>query len=248
MRALVLCGGFGTRLGDLCRVTPKPLLPVGDRPLVAHILVRLARAGFAHALLNTHHLAEQFPRTLGDGSAWGLSVEYVHEPRLLGTAGTVRALAGRLNRGVFIHFGDILTDHDLTALQHRHQAVAGDAGATILVHQRKGSNSCALLDRADRVRRFYERPEKSPPTEGFDPWVFSGLCVLSPGLVHEIARGNSTDICRDVFPRLAPEGRLFAQRLDGYRCAIDSPARLNAARAAFERGQLHRLLPPTSVM
>lgn len=242
MKVLVPCAGFGTRLGAQCQVTPKPLLTVGDRPLVAHTLVRLARSGFSSALINTHHLAEQFPAALGDGTRWGLRIEYIQETRLLGVAGTVRALASRLSEGVLIHFGDIVTDHELGALLTRHRSAA-QGGATMLVHKRVGSNSCALLDADRRVRRFYERPKAPPPTEGLDPWVFSGLCVLSPEVVGDIAHGSASDLCRDIFPALARAGRLFADCLDGYRCAIDSPARLAMVRAALESGLLSRLRP-----
>lgn len=231
MRALVLCAGFGTRLGALCAHTPKPLLEVGGRTIVEHILLQLARHGFDHVVINVHHQAEAFPARLGDGARYGVRLEYVHEAQPLGTAGTTRALAPQLSAGedLLVHYGDILTDHDLGALlrQHRRQ----QAAATMLLHQRAGSNSFAELEGDGRVRRFLERPAQMPITEA-PPWVFSGICLVSAACAQSLP-GNAFDLPRDVFPGLARAGRLYGQPLAGGRWAIDSPERLAAARAAW---------------
>jgi len=237
MKALVLCGGHGRRLGALCAQTPKPLLPIGGLPIVGHILHHLAAAGIVDVWVNVHHAPESFHRELGGGGRFGVNIHYWPEAELRGTAGTVgdlRAVVG--DAPLLVHYGDIVTDHPLTHLVQRFRAV-GEA-TTLLVHQRQGSNSRAWLDGDDRIVRFEERPtEPAVATAStHEPWVFSGVALVPPDVVAQLPPMRPLDLPRDVFPSLAVRGSLFAHRLCGYRCAIDSPERLAAARRASQEG------------
>ena len=241
MKALVLCAGKGTRLGAVCVDRPKPLLDVGGAAIVEHILLRLARHGFAEVYLNLHHQAAAFPAHLGDGARFGLRLHYLHEAAPLGTAGTSLALLARLGEDLLVHYGDILTEHDLGALAAAHRRTA--ATATALLHQRAGSNSFALLDKDDRVTTFLERPAVMPVAADQKSWVFSGVCMLSPACLDVLPVPTSAgsdallDLPRDLFQPLAVQGKFFGQRLVGYRCAVDSQERLEAARRAYAGGQ-----------
>ncbi len=238
MRALVLCAGFGRRLGGLCQDSPKPLLEVGGLPIVEHILRRLGQHGVQEAFVNLHYRAEQFPPRLGDGRRFGFPIRYLHEEAPLGTGGTARDLLAQVGVGgdLLVHYGDILTDHDLGALLRQHRA--GSAWATLLLHRRPHSNSHAVLEPDGRVSRFVERPAVPPSfEEARPPWVFSGVCVLSPACAAALPARPELDLPRDVFPSLAEEGRLQGQPLAGHRVAVDSPERLQAARDAWAGGQ-----------
>ncbi len=233
MKALVLCAGYGQRLGALTRDRPKPLLEVGEHAIVEHILGSLAAHGCTEVWINLHHHAAQFPARLGDGRLWGLRIHWLLEAEPLGTAGTVTSMRAEIGDDpLLVHYGDILTDHDLGALVAHHRATGG--WATALVHHRPGSNSVAVLGANDRIEAFVERP--SIPVIGPDQWAFSGICVLSPSAVAGIPRGARPDLPAHVFPVLAERGLLFAQRLAGFRCAIDSPDRLDIARRALASG------------
>jgi NDP-sugar pyrophosphorylase family protein len=233
VKALVLCAGYGRRLGELTRDRPKPLLHVGEQTIVEHILQGLALRGFTDVWINLHHHAAQFPARLGDGSAFGLRIRWLLEPEPLGTAGTVASLRGAIgDEPLLVHYGDILTDHDLGSLVEAHGRTS--AWATVLVHERVGSNSVAVLGAGDRVEEFIERP--AVPVIGPVQWAFSGVCVLSPSAIAGIPRLERPDLAAHVFPVLAERGRLFAQRLAGFRCAIDSPERLDVARRALASG------------
>lgn len=113
-RAMVLCAGLGTRLRPLTLEKPKPLVPVGDRPLLAHIAARLARAGFDQLVINTHHLPDAFANL---DASLGVEVQRVHEPRILGTAGGVAGARELLGEPpVVLWNGDILVEPPLEAL------------------------------------------------------------------------------------------------------------------------------------
>lgn len=238
MKALVLCGGFGTRLGDLCTVRPKPLLEVGQFSLVEHTLLRLAAAGLRDVFVNLHFGAEQLQARLGGGSRYGVRIQYFPEKTLLGTAGTPRALAALAgDEGLLVQYGDVLSEHPLGALVSRH--LASGARARIVVHERPGSNSRVVLGSGDRVERFIERPVAGASDDDrTTPWAFSGICVLSRACLAALPETPGADLPRDVFPALALAGELFAERHVGYRVAVDSPARLESARDAWKTGAL----------
>lgn len=234
MRGLILCAGHGTRLGELTRECPKPLLNVAGKPIVARIVEHAIDCGIRDFVINLHFRPEAIPAALGDGSRFGARIRYVYEPSLLGGAGTVRAFEELFRDGLtLVHYGDVLTDHDLGALVRAHEEK--DAALTMLVHERAGSNSAAFVDGEGRVRRFVERPSVAPSAEPGEcgPLVFSGICVVSARCVAALPERFPLDWPRDVFPRLVGEERVFAQRLAGFRVAVDSVERLDAARARF---------------
>lgn len=230
MRALVLCAGFGTRLGGLTRHTPKPLLPVAGRPLLEHIVRNLARHGFTEIAVNLHFQPEAIRECLGDGSRLGVQVVYSYEPELLGTAGGTKKLAAFLGRGgpFLVHYGDVLTNQDLTALHAFH--LQRKALCTALVHRRAKSNSAVSLDAEGRVRQFLERPTDQQRDAVASPWVFSGIALCNPELPDLIPAATPCDFPRDVFTTLVDTGKFYGFPLSGARCAVDSPQRLEEAQ------------------
>lgn len=237
MKALVLCAGFGTRLGPLTREIPKPMLPVGGHPLLAYLLGHLRDHDIRDIAINLHFRPDAIRNAFGDGSRWGLRLHYSEEPTLLGTAGALRNLAPyfRDEPSFLVQYGDIVTDHDLSALVRFHQE--RQALATLLVHPRPQSNSAVSLDPDGRIVGFLERPSPEARAGVQTPWVNSGICVASPELLDHLPDRRPADLPRDVYVPLTPTRRLFAMPLSGFRCAIDSPDRLELARTALADGR-----------
>ena len=237
MRAMILCAGLGTRLGELTRETPKPMLELNGKPLLEYIISHLARHGFEQIAINLHFLPHRVRDYFGDGSRWNVSLRYSYEQQLLGTAGGLRRMASFLSGdSLFLaHYGDILTDQDLTSMVAFHRAQG--AIATVLVHQRAGSNSVVSLDGHRRIVGFLERPTEEERTGVSSPWVNSGVYVCSPELLDEIPADAEYDIPRDLIPKVISTGRIYGFPLSGYRCAIDSPDRLAEARSAVAEGR-----------
>jgi len=238
---MVFCAGYGTRLGDLTRETPKPMLPLAGRPLLEYILRHLAAHGFRDVVLNLHYLPELIRDHLGDGSAFGVRLRYWQEAALLGSAGGLRnAAADLVGAGPFlVQYGDVLTDHDFTSLLDFHRQHAGLA--TIMVHRRARSNSLVTLADDGRVTSFLERPTDEQRQGIESTWVFSGIAVCSPEFLELIPQGQACDLPRDVFPRLVAQGTLYAAPLSGFRCAVDSPERLAEAERAVSQGLFRKL-------
>jgi mannose-1-phosphate guanylyltransferase/phosphomannomutase len=237
MKAMLLCAGYGTRLGRLVGEVPKPMLPVCGRPMLEHLVRHLARHGFCEIAINLHFRAAVIRDYFGDGSRFGVRLVYSDEPQLLGTAGSVKNMANFLagSEPFLVQYGDVVTDQDFTAMLEFHRR--RQALATLLVHQRAKSNSLVGIDSDQRIVAFLERPTDQQRT--FEsPWVNSGIVICESAMLDEIPECAPCDLPADVYTKLAPGGRLYAFPLAGHRYAVDSPQRLEEVRAAVERGFL----------
>jgi len=234
MKAMILCGGYGTRLGDLTRDTPKPLLRVGGNALVDYILANLQKHGCSEVMINLHHQADQIRSGLEPWAARGVAITYSHEETLLGTAGALKNVEPFFaqEEAFVVHYGDIVTDLDLTKMLQFHRD--RKAAATLLVHSRQKSNSTLRFDENYCVLEFVERPP-----EGFwktidTTWVNSGILILSPRVMDLIPTSGPSDWPRDIFPQLIQSRSLYAYCLDAYRIAVDSPERLAQLEADIQ--------------
>jgi mannose-1-phosphate guanylyltransferase/phosphomannomutase len=237
MKAMVLCAGYGTRLGRLVEETPKPMLRLGERPMLEYILRNLARHGFDEVAVNLHFRPEVIRDYLGDGSRLGIRLVYSEEPELLGTAGGVKKMAAFFAGEPFlVHYGDVVTNQDFGAMFRFHR----DRGAlaTLLVHQRARSNSVIGLDDEHRIVAFLERPDESQRQTLVSPWANSGIAICEAELIEAIPDGRACDLPRDVYSNLIGSRRLLAFPLTGFRCAVDSPDRLEEARRAAAAGTI----------
>lgn len=237
MHAFVLSAGFGTRLGTLTQLTPKPMLDLHGRPLLEYIVRHLGWCGYRKLGINLHFLPDVIRNHFGSGAPFGASIQYSHEPELLGTAGGVKrmASAASVDEAFLIHYGDVLTDMDFRSLAARHRERR--ALVTMLVHERPGSNSVVCLGDDGRVTRFLERPTETERQGITSSWVNSGIWVCEPEVLAHIPPDTACDLARDILPKLVPTGRVYAHPLEGYRCAIDSEQRLTAAREAVSSGR-----------
>ena len=138
-----------------------------------------------------------------------------------------------------VHYGDILTDQDFTAMVEFHHA-RDRSLATLLLHQRARSNSIVSLDEDARIIEFLERPRKEAWCNVQSPWVNSGVYLCDRHILEHIPPGVTCDFPRDIFPNLIAAERLYGFPLSGYRCAIDSPARYEEAQATIADGRYRR--------
>lgn len=243
MKAMVPCAGYGTRLGELTRDIPKPMLRLQEHPILEYIICHLAQHGFNQIAINLHFMPDMIRDYFGDGSRWNVTLTYSYEPELLGTAGGVKRMEHFLRQGdtFLVQYGDVLTDQDLTALLRFHHERR--SLATLLLHQRARSNSVVTLDEDGHIVGFLERPTEDARCGVDSPWVNSGICICDPELLDAIPVDQPCDLPRDIFPKLINSRRLYGFPLSSYRCAIDSPERLAEARAALVDGRCRIPLP-----
>lgn len=243
-RAVVLAAGEGTRLRPLTLDRPKALVPVGGAPVLDHILAHLAAHGVTEVAINLYYLPEAIELFVGDGRRWGLAVRYLREPRLLGSGGTLRALAPWLDEPFFLIYGDVVTDADLAALAKEHER--NGAALTCLLHRVPDpwNKGVAELAPDGCIRRFVEKP---PRGEEPGDLAAAGVYVVEPAVVGVIPDGVPCDFGGDVVPAALAAGLpvYSSEQSAAYILDIGSPAALAAgdADAAAGRVRLLRGLP-----
>jgi mannose-1-phosphate guanylyltransferase len=219
-QAVILVGGEGTRLRPITSRVPKPVAPVVERPLVAYILDNLARHGVRRAVFSTGFLAAAIEAEIGDGSAYGLDVEYVVETEPLGTAGAIANCEAVLDDGPFFVFnGDVLSDVDLTALADLHVQRGGMATIFLTPVEDPRRYGLVELREDSSVANFIEKPGEWQGTA----LINAGVYVLEPEVLEMVPRGRLFSIERGVFPRLARAGSLYGYVDRGYWRDIGTP-------------------------
>lgn len=228
-KVVVMAGGQGARLKPLTLTRPKPLVPIANCPVMAHILEWLRRQGFTEILVTLHYRADDIRQAFGDGRSLGLEITYREEKAPLGTAGSVKDVEDWLGGEPFlIVSGDALTDVDLGTLCREHRA----SGAWVTLGLQRvpdpSDYGVVALDARDRIVRFQEKP---PRGEAFSDLANTGIYCIEPAVLAQISRGLVTDWSRDVFPRLLAEGRLLhGHVMEGYWRDIGS-------HNSYRRGQ-----------
>jgi len=214
VQAVIIAGGEGTRLRPLTSTTPKPLLPVANRPMIARVVDLLVASGITDIIVTVAYLGSAIRTYLGDGSDWGATIRYLQEERPLGTAGAV-ANARRLLEDTFIVLsGDVVTSVDLTAARRFHEQ--RDALATMVLTTVADPTEFGVVATEDSgaVARLLEKPSWG---EVFTDTVNTGIYVLEPEVLDRIPQGRAVDFSEEVFPRILEErGALFGWVADGY--------------------------------
>jgi NDP-sugar pyrophosphorylase family protein len=181
MKAVIQCGGRGTRLQPYTTVLPKPLMPIGTKPILELLLKWLRRNGIRDVYISTGYLGHLIQSYCGDGRQWDLKIEYTEEREPLGTMGALGLLRDKLDATFLVLNGDILTDLNLNSLAAHHR-IHG-AGLTVSTVSRNIRVDFGLIEEANsRVVRFREKPTLSH-------LVSMGVYCLEPELIKHIPRG-----------------------------------------------------------
>jgi mannose-1-phosphate guanylyltransferase len=220
LTAVILVGGEGTRLRPLTERTPKPMLPLLDRPLLAYTFDHLARHGVERAVLSCGYLPTQIRDYFGDAYG-GLAIEYRVEPEPLGTGGAIRFGAEGLTETFLAVNGDSLRGADLDALLALHRE-RGALAAILLTPVDDPSRYGVVETEPDgRVTRFVEKPQ---PGEASSRLINAGVYVLEPEVLELVPPGRMVSVEREVFPLLVERRACYARADDAYWLDVGTPA------------------------
>lgn len=237
MKAVVMAGGEGSRLRPITANRPKPLAPVANRPIMAHILDLLKKNGIEDVLVTLHYLADEIQGYFGEGSEFGLRITYSVEDTPLGTAGSVKKAEEFLQGGPFLIIsGDALTDCDLGAAIAFHKS--RKSAATIVLSRVSDPSEfgMVLLSESGRVQSFSEKPSWS---EVASDTVNTGIYILEPSVLNEMEVGKRYDWSRDIFPALmAHEQPVYGFIADGYWCDVGSLQQYRDAQEHLMSGRM----------
>ncbi|MFL5800677.1 MAG: sugar phosphate nucleotidyltransferase [Roseiflexaceae bacterium] len=203
MKAVVMAGGEGSRLRPLTINRPKPMVPLVDRVVMAHIIELLKIHGITDIVVTVQYLANLIQDNFGDGSAYGVHIDYCLEEQPLGTAGSVKNAEHLLREPFLVISGDALTDFDLSKIMAFHNAREAMATITLTRVPNPLEYGVIIVDEQGGVKQFLEKPTWG---EVFSDTVNTGIYVLDPEVFKYIEKGEFTDWSQDVFPKMLRKG------------------------------------------
>ncbi len=214
MKAVIMAGGFGTRLRPLTCNTPKPMVPLMNRPMMHHIVSLLKKHGIKDIIASLFYSPEAITTYFGDGTLFGVALNYFKADADYGTAGSVSLATRGLHERILIISGDILTDFDLTAAIRFHEERSSKA-TLILTHAKNPLQFGVVITRADgRITRFLEKPSWG---EVFSDTINTGIYILEPEVLDLMPEHAEFDFGKDLFPLLLRQNAaLFGYVSDGY--------------------------------
>lgn len=238
MKAILLAGGKGTRLRPLTLHTPKPIVPIFDRPFLTYQIDLLKQIpDITEIILSLNYQPRRIEEVFGDGSDVGVHLRYLVEPAPLGTAGAVKYAQDYLDDTVVVFNGDVLTQIDLASVIALHRA--RKAKATIVLTPVENPTAYGLVetDAAGNVTRFLEKPK---PEEITCDTINAGIYVLEPDTLDRIPKDTNWSIERSYFPSLVERGETFvAYVYRGYWIDIGTPEKYVQVHRDIMDGRFH---------
>lgn len=245
MKALILAAGKGTRLKHLTANMPKPMLTVGDKPLLAHIINWLHGYGINQIAINLHHAAEQITSYFQDGSQHQVQITYSYEEELLGTAGAAKRLEWFLDEPFVVVYGDVFSNVNLARLIEFHQSQCRNyetqKAISLALYRVPNPTECGLVELTQdgQIVRFVEKP---PADQVFTDLANAGIQVCEPSILQLIPAQTVFDFGRDVYPlMLAKQWPIFGLPIcQSEEFLIDIGTPVSFERAQQLSRQIHR--------
>jgi mannose-1-phosphate guanylyltransferase len=239
MQAVVLVGGFGTRLRPLTNHVPKPMLPVGHVPMIARLINRLARGGVTEVVLALGFKPEPFIEAFPDGRCGEVALRYAVEPEPLDTGGAIRfaALDAGITETFVVANGDVMTDLDVADLVAAHREQGADATIHLIGVDDPSAFGVVDVDDTGKVHQFVEKP--APGTEPSN-LINAGTYVFEPSVLDLIPDGERVSIERQTFPQLVAAGGMFGHATEDYWIDAGVPDLYRAANLDLINGRRER--------
>ena len=218
MKVAILAGGLGTRLGEIARGLPKPMVPIGDRPFLELVIESFTARGLRDIVLLTGHRGEVIEKHFGDGSRFGVRIEYSRETTPLGSGGAIRDARRLLGDPFLLTYGDVLRRFDYDRFVRAHQEPC------LAVYRRISVGNTDI--EGDRVIRFDKRAPELP-------YIDAGFSMVPARTIDLLPARGPCSFEEIVFPSLAKERRLACEVVDQNFFEIGTPEELKKAEAAL---------------
>jgi len=219
---VLMAGGFGSRLGELTRQIPKPLIPVAGQPMLERIIHRMRGFGFYNYVLTTHYLPEKIRSHCGDGSDWGVQIRYAHEAVPLGTAGGLSLIGPVTDAPVLVCNSDILAEIDFPAVLDAHDRMKADLTVVTVPHLVAVPYGVIETTPQGEINSIVEKPT-------YAYRVSAGTYVINPELLSLIHADERIDMPQLMERAKSARFRVCAYEYDGYWIDVGQPADLKRA-------------------
>ena len=202
IKAVLMAGGFGTRIQPLTNTVPKPMLPIVNIPMMEHIIVKLRRSGIDEIVILLYFKPEVIQEYFGDGSKWGVKIIYALPDDDYGTAGAVGFAREHLDTTFMIVSGDLVTDFDFDEIIAFHRDKKAKLTITLTPVEDPLQFGVVITDKQGHIERFLEKPSWG---EVFSDTINTGIYIIEPEILDYIPPNVSYDFSKDLFPKLMEE-------------------------------------------
>ncbi|WP_292663121.1 nucleotidyltransferase family protein, partial [Nitratifractor sp.] len=203
LKAVMMAGGFGTRIQPLTNSIPKPMLPVVNLPMMEHTLLRLKEIGVDEVVILLYFKPEVIKKHFGDGSRLGITIHYVLPDDDYGTAGAVGFAREYLDSTFMIVSGDLVTDFDFQAIVDYHRQKKSKLTITLTSVENPLQFGVVIVNDEGKIEKFLEKPSWG---EVFSDTINTGIYLIEPEILDYIPVGENFDFAKDLFPLLMKEG------------------------------------------
>lgn len=240
MKVVIIAGGQGTRIASVNSEIPKAMIPVCGKPIIEHEVELCKRYGYTDFLFIIGYMGDQISSYFGNGSKWGVNIDYYLENQPLGTAGALGYLKDKLTEDFFVLYGDTIVDFDMKAMLEFHQQKKADATLFLHPNDHPYDSDIIDLDANGRVRKFYNKPHE----DGFISRniVNAALFIFSPKILSQVEVGVKSHIEKNVLPKCLAVGmNLYGYISFEYIKDMGTPERYYAVCDDVTSGKVARL-------
>ncbi|MEI6306387.1 MAG: NDP-sugar synthase, partial [Deltaproteobacteria bacterium] len=237
MKAVIMAGGFGTRIQPLTSGMPKPMIPLFNRPIMLHIVELLKKHDITDLVMLLYHQPEVIKKFFRDGSDFGVKITFVTPLQDMGTAGAVKAAEKYLDESFLVISGDLLTDFNLKKVMDFHKDNKAMATITLTSVKDPLQFGVVITNKEKRITQFLEKPGWG---EVISDTINTGIYVLEPEVFKYIPEGENFDFSQDLFPQmLANKDPLFGFPAKGYWRDIGNTDSYREAYHDIFRGKIN---------
>jgi len=240
MKVVITAGGKGTRIREIAGEIPKAMIPVAGKPVLEYQIELAKRYGFTDFLLLTGFLGEQIEKYFGNGSKFGVTIDYYHEDIPLGTAGAFKEVVDLLTDDFWVFYGDTVMDIDMMRMLDFHRQQQADATLFLHPNDHPYDSDLVGIDEHHKVTAFYPKPHDDHCYYG--NLVNAALYILSPKILNYIPKGKSSDFGKDVFPKALEQNATICGYISSeYVKDMGTPARYETVCNDITSGKVTRL-------
>ena len=242
MKAVVMAGGFGTRIQPLTNSRPKPMLPVVNRPMMENTMITLRDLGIKDFIVLLYFKPEVIQDYFGDGSKFGMNITYVIPDDDYGTAGAVKLAQEHIGDDNFIIIsGDLVTDFDFKKIFEYHAHKESKLTITLTSVENPLEFGVVIANEEGKIEKFLEKPSWG---EVFSDTINTGIYIIEPEILDYIPKGENFDFAKDLFPLLMEEGvELMAGNAQGYWRDVGNPDSYREAHEDIMSGRVNFKMP-----
>jgi len=239
VKAVILAGGKGTRLGNLTKDVPKPMLKIGDKAILEHQVLLLKRYGIKNIIIITNHLYEVIEDYFGDGKRFGVNISYFREKKPLGTTGGLKEIESQIDDDFILLYGDVMLDMNLKSLIDFHKKKKGTA--TLVLHPNDHPYDSDLVEINDdnKIVEFYPKPHDK--NKYYQNLVNSGIYIMSKKILDFVEKDKKSDFGRELLPRIYKKAELYGYISAEYIKDIGAADRLEAVNTDYNGKKIQRL-------